>query len=115
MYIQVLKAIGFVRNISNKTVTIDQIVMHRNNICASNKDTESVEANLKEMQTKSIINEYYKYLLTLPSNFTITQDDVCITTQDQACKKNTSTAIHQGLCLTHLDTSELLILLLGRL
>ena len=43
---------------------IDKIVTYLNNAGASNWDKESVEANLKEMETKGIINENYKPLLT---------------------------------------------------
>ena len=65
-------------------MTIDRIVTYLNNAGASNWDKESAEANLKEMQTKGIINENYKPLITLSSDspdFSIIQDDVCITPQ----------------------------------
>ena len=55
--------------------------MSLNNAGASNWDKESLEAYLKEMQTKGIINKNYKSLITLSSdfpNFSIIQD-VCIT------------------------------------
>ena len=79
-----LEAINYIRNVSKKKVTIDRIVTYLNNAGASNWDKESAEANLKEMQTKGIINENYKPLITLSSdspNFSIIQDDVCITPQ----------------------------------
>ena len=50
----------------------------------SNWDKESAEANLKEVQTKGIINENYKPLITLSSDspdFSIIQEYVCITPQ----------------------------------
>ena len=65
-------------------MTIDRIVTYLNNVGASNWDKESAEANLKEMQTKGIINENYKPLIKLSSDspdFSIIQDDVCITPQ----------------------------------
>ena len=46
-------------------------------------DKESIETNMKEMQSKGIINENYKLLITLPSDspdFLIIED-VCITLQ----------------------------------
>ena len=79
-----LEAINYIRNVSKKKVTIDRIVTYLNNAGASNWDKESVEANLKEMQTKGIINENYNPLITLSSNspdFSSIQDDVCITPQ----------------------------------
>ena len=79
-----LEAISYVRNVSKKKVAIDRIVTYLNNAGASNQDKDSVEANLKEMQTKGIINENYKPLVTLSSdspNFSRIQDDVCITPQ----------------------------------
>ena len=45
-------------------MTIDKTVTYLNNAGASNWDKESVEANLKEMKTKGIINENYKPLVT---------------------------------------------------
>ena len=45
-------------------MTIDKTVTYLNNAGASNWDKESVEANLKEMETKGIINENYKPLVT---------------------------------------------------
>ena len=74
-----LEAIDYIRNISKKKVTKDKIVTYLNIAGTSNWDIEPVEGNLKEMQTKSIINENYKPLITLPSdshNFSIIQDDV---------------------------------------
>ena len=65
-------------------MTIYKIVTYLNNAGASNWDKESIEASLKEMQTKGIINENYKPLITLSSDsldFSIIQDDVCITPQ----------------------------------
>ena len=56
---------------NQKKVTIDRIVTYLNNASASNWDKESVEANLKEIQTKGIINENYKLLITLLSDFPI--------------------------------------------
>ena len=79
-----LEAINYIRNVSKKKVTIDRIVTYLNNAGASKWDKESAEANLKEMQTKGIINENYKPLITLSSDspgFSIMQDDVCITPQ----------------------------------
>ena len=73
---QVLKAINYIRNISKKEVT------YLNNAGASNWDKESVEANLKEIQTKSIIKENDKPLITLSSNssnVSVIQDDVFLT------------------------------------
>ena len=61
---QMLEAISYIRNVSKKKVTIDKIVTYLNNAGASNWDKESVEANLKEMETKGTINENYKPLLT---------------------------------------------------
>ena len=58
--------------------------MSLNNAGASNWEKESVEANLKEMQTKGIINENYKPLITLSSgssDFSIIQNDVSIKPQ----------------------------------
>ena len=49
-------------------MTIDKTVTYLNNAGASNWDKELVKANLKEMQTKDIINENYKPLVTLPSD-----------------------------------------------
>ena len=79
-----LEAINYIRNVSKKKVTIDRIVTYLNNAGASNWDKESVEANLKEMQTKGIINENYKPLITLSSyspDLSSIQDDVCIIPQ----------------------------------
>ena len=79
-----LEAINYIRNISKRKVTIDKIVTYLNHAGASNLDKESVEANLKEMQKKDIINENYKPLITLSSDspdFSIIQDDDCITPQ----------------------------------
>ena len=88
-----LEAINYIRNVSKKKVTIDRIVTYLNNIGASNWDKESAEANLKEMQTKGNINENYKPLITLTSDssdFSIMQDDVCITAQVD-CDVNSAT------------------------
>ena len=73
---QVLKAINYIRNISKKEVT------YLDNPGASNWDKESVEANLKEIQTKSILKENDKPLITLSSNssnVSVIQDDVFLT------------------------------------
>ena len=81
---KMLEAINYIRNVIKKKVTIDRIITYLNNAGESNWDKESAEANLKEMQTKGIINENYKPLITLSSNspnFSIIQDDVCITPQ----------------------------------
>ena len=81
---QMLEAINYIRNVSKKKVIIDRIVTYLNNAGESNWDKDSAEANLKELQTKGIINENYKPLITLSSdspNSSITQDDVCITPQ----------------------------------
>ena len=59
---QILEAIKYVRKVSKKKVAVDKIVTYLNNAGASNWDKESVEANLKEMQTKGIITENYKPL-----------------------------------------------------
>ena len=59
---QILEAINYVRNVSKKKVTVDKIATYLNNVGASNWDKESVEANMKEMQTKGIITENYKRL-----------------------------------------------------
>ena len=78
-----LEAINYIRNVSKKKVTIDKIVSYLNNAVASDWDKESVEANLKEVQTKGVVNENYKPLISLSSdspNFSIIQD-VCITPQ----------------------------------
>ena len=61
---QTLEAINYIRKVSKKKVTIDKIITYLNNAAASNWDKKSVEANLKEMQTKGIINENYKPLIT---------------------------------------------------
>ena len=42
-----LEATNYIRNISKKKVTIDEIVTYLNNVGASNWDKESVGANLK--------------------------------------------------------------------
>ena len=63
-----LEAISYIRNVSKKKVKIDRTVTYLNNAGASNWDKDSVEANLNEMQTKGIINENYKPLITLPSD-----------------------------------------------
>ena len=60
-----LEAVNYIRNVSKKKVTIDRIVTYLNDAGASNWDKKSVEANLKEMQTKGIINENYKPLISL--------------------------------------------------
>ena len=65
---QILEAINFIRNVSKKKETVDKIVTYLNNAGASTCDKESVEADLKEMQTKGIINENYKPLITLSSD-----------------------------------------------
>ena len=81
---QMLEAMNYIRNVSKKKFTIDRIVTYLNNASASNWDRESAEANLKEMQTKGIINENYKPLITLSSDspdFSIIQNDGCITPQ----------------------------------
>ena len=73
---QILEAINYIRNVSKKKVTIDRIVTYLNNTGAS-------KPNLKQMQTKDI-NENYKPLISLSSDspdFSIIQDDVCITPQ----------------------------------
>ena len=59
-----LEAINYIRNVSKKKVTIDKIVTYLNNASTSNWDKESVETNLKEIETKGIINENYKPLVT---------------------------------------------------
>ena len=61
---QMLEAINYIRNVSKKKVTIDKIVTYLNNASASNWDKESIETNLKEIETKGIINENYKPLVT---------------------------------------------------
>ena len=58
-----LEAINYIRNVSKKKMTIDKIVTYLNNADASNWDKESVEANLKEMETKDIIKENCKPLV----------------------------------------------------
>ena len=63
---------------------MDKIVTYLDNVGASNWDKESVESNLKEIQTEGIINESYKPLITSSSDssdFSILQDDLCITPQ----------------------------------
>ena len=77
--------LNYIINVSKKKVTIDKIVTCLNNASGSNWDKESVEENLKEMQTKGNINENYKHLITLSSDsrdFSIIQNDVCITPQE---------------------------------
>ena len=77
-----LEAISYIRKVSKKKVKIHKIVTYLNDAGASL--IESAEANLKEIQTKGIINENYKPLITLLSDspdFSIMQDDVCITHQ----------------------------------
>ena len=64
-------------------MAIDVIVTYLNHVRASNWDKESGETNLKEIETKDIINEHCKPLITLPSdspNFSVRQD-VCTTFQ----------------------------------
>ena len=53
-----MEAINYIRNISKKKVVIDKIVIYLNNAGTSNWEKESVEVNLKEMQTKGI-NAFY--------------------------------------------------------
>ena len=60
-----LEAIGYIRKVSKKKVTIDKIVTYLNNAGASNWDKESVEENLKEMQAKGIVNQNYKLLILI--------------------------------------------------
>ena len=55
-----LEAINYIRNVSKKNMTIDKIVTYLNNAGASHRDKELVEANLKEMETKGIVNNNYK-------------------------------------------------------
>ena len=62
---QMLEAINYIRNVSKKKVTIDRIVTYVKGAVVSSWDKEFVEANLKEMQTKGIINENYKPLISL--------------------------------------------------
>ena len=84
MNTQMLEAINYIKNVSKKKVTIDRIVTYLKNAGASNWDKESAEANLNEMQAKGIINENYRPLIILSSdspNFSIIQDDICITPQ----------------------------------
>ena len=50
-----LEAIDYIGNIRKKKVTKDKIVTYLNNAGASNWDKESVEGNLKEMQTRGIL------------------------------------------------------------
>ena len=50
-----LEAIDYIGNIRKKKVTKDKIVTYLNNAGASNWDKESVEGNLKEMETKGIL------------------------------------------------------------
>ena len=61
---QMLEAINYIRNISKKNMTIDKIVTYLNNAGASHRDKELVEANLKEMETKGIVNNNYKPFVT---------------------------------------------------
>ena len=79
-----LEANNYIRNVSKRKVTIDKIVTYLNNAGASNWDKEPVKAKMKEMQTEGIINEYYKTLIALSSDFlsfSIIQDDVFIKPQ----------------------------------
>ena len=81
---QMVEAINYVRNVSKKKVAIDKIVTYFNNAGSSNWDKESLEANLKKMQTKGVVNENYKPLITLSYNSpdsSIIQNDVFITPQ----------------------------------
>ena len=50
-----LEAINYIRNVSKKKVTIDRIVTYLDNAGASNQDKESPEANLKEMQQRTLL------------------------------------------------------------
>ena len=52
MNTQMLEVIDYIKNVNKKKVTVDKIVTWLNNAAPSNWDKESVEANLKEMQTK---------------------------------------------------------------
>ena len=61
---QMLELINYIRNVTKKKVTIDKIVTYLNKAGASNWNKESIEANLKEMETKGIINENYESLVT---------------------------------------------------
>ena len=88
-------------------VIIDKIVTSLNSSSASNWDKESVEANVKEMQAKGIINEKYKPLITLSSNspdFSIIQDDVCITPR---VDYNVISAASNPVILTHTSDADI--------
>ena len=64
--------------------TVLLMTHHESYQCSGSSISLQVKANLKEMQTKGIINENYKPLITLSSdspNFSRIQDDVCITPQ----------------------------------
>ena len=74
-----LEAISYIRKVSKKKVKIHKIVTYLNDAGASL--IESAEANLKEIQTKGIINENYKPLSSDSPDFSIIQDDVCIIPQ----------------------------------
>ena len=74
-----LEAISYIRKVSKKKVKIHKIVTYLNDAGASL--IESAEANLKEIQTKVIINENYKPLSSDSPDFSIIQDDVCIIPQ----------------------------------
>ena len=81
---QMSEAINYVRNVRKEKKTTDKTVTvtYFNNAGASNWYKESVRVSLKEMETKVIVNENYKPVITLPSDspdFSIIQDDVCIT------------------------------------
>ena len=65
---QFLEAINYIRNISKKKVVIDKIVIYLNNAGASNWEKESVEVNLKEMQTKGINAFYATFSFYIPGN-----------------------------------------------
>ena len=76
---QMLEAINYIRKVSKKKVKIHKIITYLNDAGASL--IESAEANLKEIQTKGIINENYKPLSSDSPDFSIIQDDVCIIPQ----------------------------------
>ena len=61
---QMLEAISSIKHVNKKKVTTGKIVAYLNNAGGPNWNKESVEANLKEMLTKSITNENYKPLIT---------------------------------------------------
>ena len=52
MNTQMLEVIDYIKNVNKKKVTVDKIVTWLNNAAPSNWDKESVEVNLKEMQTR---------------------------------------------------------------